>query len=192
MSAFSGENFGFVQWTRAFLGVSSYRGTNIENCALLQKGHCLREKGHFRPEGGAHPLDPLDPPMDWCVLIAHVITYHWPYLGMQGHREGLFNDYYVTPSPWSISTKLSDYYFFMPIYGFDKFRRKISKNKICHFWQTPLASTGPLWNIFFITEWIALKLRILTDIKIRFKKKQTFSQSAQEFLLQVPKRVRRN
>jgi hypothetical protein len=29
------------------------------------------------------------------------------------------------------------------------------------------------------TEWIALKLKILTDIKIRFKKTRTFSQSAQ-------------
>jgi hypothetical protein len=27
----------------------------------------------------------------------------------------------------------------------------------------------------FITEWIVLKLKILTDIKIRFKKKQTFT-----------------
>jgi hypothetical protein len=66
----------------------------------------------------------------------------------------------------------------MPIYGCAKFRWKISKNKICHFWQAPLAATGPLWNIFFITEWI-LELKILTDIKIRFKKNQTFSQSAQ-------------
>jgi hypothetical protein len=32
---------------------------------------------------------------------------------------------------------------------------------------------------YWITEWIALKLKILTDIKIRFKKKQTFSQLAQ-------------
>jgi hypothetical protein len=36
---------------------------------------------------------------------------------------------------------------------------------------------------FFIAEWIALKLKILPDIKIRFKKKQTFSQSDQLFLL---------
>jgi hypothetical protein len=57
--------------------------------------------------------------------------------------------------------------------------RKISKNKICHFWQAPLVATGPLWNIFFITEWIAWKLKILTDIKIRFMKNQTFSQSGQ-------------
>jgi predicted phage-related endonuclease len=28
---------------------------------------------------------------------------------------------------------------------------------------------------FFITEWIALKLKILTDIKIRFKKNLTFA-----------------
>jgi hypothetical protein len=35
----------------AFLDVFSNRGTNIENCTLLQKGH-------FRPEGGAHPLHP--------------------------------------------------------------------------------------------------------------------------------------
>jgi hypothetical protein len=48
-----------------------------------------------------------------------------------------------------------------------------------YFWQAPLAATGPLWNIFFITEWIALKLKILTYIKIRFMKNQTFSQSAQ-------------
>jgi hypothetical protein len=34
-------------------------------------------------------------------------------------------------------------------------------------------------TIFFIAEWIALKLKIITDIKIRLKKKQTFSQSAQ-------------
>jgi hypothetical protein len=33
--------------------------------------------------------------------------------------------------------------------------------------------------LVIITEWIALKLKILTDIKIRFKKNQTFSQSAQ-------------
>jgi hypothetical protein len=38
---------------------------------------------------------------------------------------------------------------------------------------------GGNWNIFFITEWVALKLKMLTDIKIRFKKNQTFSQSAQ-------------
>jgi hypothetical protein len=25
---------------------------------------------------------------------------------------------------------------------------KTSKNKICHFWQAPLAATGPLWNIW--------------------------------------------
>jgi hypothetical protein len=31
----------------------------------------------------------------------------------------------------------------------------------------------------FITEWIALKLKILTDIKNRLKKNQTFSKSAQ-------------
>jgi hypothetical protein len=34
-------------------------------------------------------------------------------------------------------------------------------------------------GIIFITEWIVLKLKILTDIKIRLKKNQTFSQSAQ-------------
>jgi hypothetical protein len=51
-----------------------------------------------------------------------------------------------------------------------RFRWKISKNKICHLWQDPLAATGHLWNIWFITEWIALKFKILTDIKIRFKK----------------------
>jgi hypothetical protein len=40
--------------------------------------------------------------------------------------------------------------------------------------------TGPIGgNWTFITEWIALKLKILTDIKIRLKKNQTFSQSAQ-------------
>jgi hypothetical protein len=60
-----------------------------------------------------------------------------------------------------------------------KFRWKISQNEICHFWQAPMAATGPLWNIFFITECIALKLTILTGIKIWFKKNQTFSQSAQ-------------
>jgi hypothetical protein len=58
------------------------------------------------------------------------------------------------------------------IFSCAKFRWKISKNKICHFWQAPLAATGPLWNMFLITEWIALKLKILTDIKIRFKKKR--------------------
>jgi hypothetical protein len=35
---------------------------------------------------------------------------------------------------WAISMKLSGYYFFMPIYGCAKFRWKISKNKIQHFW----------------------------------------------------------
>jgi hypothetical protein len=35
--------FGFVQWTSAFLGASSNRGTNIENCTLLRDGH-------FRPD----------------------------------------------------------------------------------------------------------------------------------------------
>jgi hypothetical protein len=78
---------------------------------------------------------------------------------------------------WAISMTLSGYYFFMPIYGCAKFRWKISKNKICHFWQAPLAATGHLWNIFFITEWIALKLKILTDKNIRIKKNKTFSQS---------------
>jgi hypothetical protein len=69
--------------------------------------------------------------------------------------------------------KLSDYNFFMPIYRCAKFRWKISKNNICHFWQAPLASTWPLSiYIFFITEWITLKLKILTDIKFRFKKNQ--------------------
>jgi hypothetical protein len=48
----------------------------------------------------------------------------------------------------------------IPIYGCAKFHWKISKNKICHF--------RPLWNIFFITEWIALKFKILTDIKISY------------------------
>jgi hypothetical protein len=42
-----------------------------------------------------------------------------------------------------------------------------------------MAATEHLWNIFFITERIALTLKILTDIKIKFKKNQTFSQSAQ-------------
>jgi hypothetical protein len=46
------------------------------------------------------------------------------------------------------------------------------------FLTGPISGNGPLWNIFFITEWIALKLTILTDIKIRLKKNQTFSQSA--------------
>jgi hypothetical protein len=55
-----------------------------------------------------------------------------------------------------------------PIYRCAKFRWKTSKNKICHFWQAPLAATGPLWNIFFITEWIALKLKILTEEKPNF------------------------
>jgi hypothetical protein len=32
---------------------------------------------------------------------------------------------------------------------------------------------------YYCTEWIALKLKIFTDIHIRFKKNQTFSQSAQ-------------
>jgi hypothetical protein len=43
-----------------------------------------------------------------------------------------------------ISMNLSGYYFFMPIYGCAKFHWKISKNKICHFWQAPLAATRPL------------------------------------------------
>jgi hypothetical protein len=59
----------------------------------------------------------------------------------------------------------------MPIYGYPKIKYDISDSS----WQ----QTGPLWNIFFITEWIALKLKIIPDIKIRFKKNQTFSQSAQ-------------
>jgi hypothetical protein len=63
--------------------------------------------------------------------------------------------------------ELSDHYFFMPI-RCAKFRWKISKYKICHFWHAPLAATEPLWNIFFITEWITLKLKILTDIKPNF------------------------
>jgi hypothetical protein len=41
-----------------------------------------------------------------------------------------------------------------------------------HWRQLDLCETS-------FTEWIALKLKILADIKIRFKKKQTFSQSAQ-------------
>jgi hypothetical protein len=46
-------------------------------------------------------------------------------------------------------------------------------------WQMPRLAL-PLLAIInhFITEWIALKLNILTDIKIRFKKKLTLSQSA--------------
>jgi hypothetical protein len=44
-------------------------------------------------------------------------------------------------------------------------------------------SDRPHWQLdlceFFITEWTTLKLKILTDIKITFKKNQTFSQSAQ-------------
>jgi hypothetical protein len=57
-NAFPVENFGFVQWTSAFLGVSSNRGTNIENCTLLQKRHFRPEKGHFRPEVGCAPPAP--------------------------------------------------------------------------------------------------------------------------------------
>jgi hypothetical protein len=41
---------------------------------------------------------------------------------------------------------------------------------------------GDNWTFvkhLFIAEWIPLKLKILTDIKIRFKKKLIFSQSAQ-------------
>jgi hypothetical protein len=66
--------------------------------------------------------------------------------------------------------KLSEYNLFMPIYGCAKVRWKISKNKICHLWQTPLDGNWPLCETSFL---------ILTDIKIRFKKNLTFSQSAQ-------------
>jgi hypothetical protein len=38
-----------------------------------------------------------------------------------------------------------------------------------------LVAIGPLCNIFFITEWIVLKLKIRTNIKIRFKKKHVFT-----------------
>jgi hypothetical protein len=41
-----------------------------------------------------------------------------------------------------------------------------------------LQDTGIDNVFFFITEWISLKLKNLTDIKIRFKKNQTFSESA--------------
>jgi hypothetical protein len=73
--------------------------------------------------------------------------------------------------------QLLGYYLFMPIYGSAiKFHwKKYPKIKYA-------ISDGGNWtfeNIFFITEWIALKLKILTDINIRFTKKQTFSQSAQ-------------
>jgi hypothetical protein len=46
--------------------------------------------------------------------------------------------------------------------------------------------TKPLWNIFFITEWIALKLKILTDIKIIFKKKQLFHNRPSSFCSRYP------
>jgi hypothetical protein len=40
--------------------------------------------------------------------------------------------------------------------------------------------TGPIVkHLFYFTEWIALKLKIISDIKIRSKKNQTFSQSPQ-------------
>jgi hypothetical protein len=78
--------------------------------------------------------------------------------------------------PWSkFRTILALYRLFLGRFQWNFQIIKISKNKICHFWQAPLAATGPLWKIFFITEWIALKLKILTDIKIRF------SQSACSF-----------
>jgi hypothetical protein len=44
------------------LGVSSNRGTNIENCTLLQNRH-------FRPERGV--CTPLDPP----ILSARLLKY---------------------------------------------------------------------------------------------------------------------
>jgi hypothetical protein len=85
---------------------------------------------------------------------------------------------------------LSGYYFFMSIYRCAKFGWKI-KYAIS---DAPLAATGPLWNIFFITEWIALKLNILTDIKIRLKKANLFTIGPVVFVLQdqVLKRVRQN
>jgi hypothetical protein len=71
----------------------------------------------------------------------------------------------------------------MHIFRCAKFRWKISKNKIRHFWQCPIIGNGPLWNIFLITEWITLKPKIITNKKMRFKKKQTFSRSAQLVVL---------
>jgi hypothetical protein len=52
----------------AFLGGSkNNRGTNIENCTLLQKWHFPPEKGHFRPKGGVHLLQ--HPRIRPCALI---------------------------------------------------------------------------------------------------------------------------
>jgi hypothetical protein len=60
----------------------------------------------------------------------------------------------------------------MPIYRCSKFRWKISKIKYAisdrpHWRQLDLCETSFL---LLITEKIALELKILTDIKIRFKK----------------------
>jgi hypothetical protein len=57
-----------------------------------------------------------------------------------------------------------------PCTDLPSFVDNISKHKICHFWQQlDICETS-----FFITEWIALQLKILTDTNIRFKKKKNF------------------
>jgi hypothetical protein len=55
-----------VQWTSDFLGVFCNRGTNIENCALLQKGH-------FRPEGECAPHAPPGSAHDPAISM---LQYH--------------------------------------------------------------------------------------------------------------------
>jgi hypothetical protein len=69
--------------------------------------------------------------------------------------------------------KLSGCYFFKPIYGCAKFR-----------WKIKYAIYGGNWTFvkhlfYYWMDRIEIRIKILTDIKIWFKKKQTFSQSAQ-------------
>jgi hypothetical protein len=88
-----------------FVGVSSNRGTNIENSdTLLQKGHFWLDKGHFRPEGGcappgsAHDHATLQGHAVYAILKIVFANFHLPYL-----RVILK----LTPFLFSVSSKIA-------------------------------------------------------------------------------------
>jgi hypothetical protein len=54
-SDFSWENFGFVQWTSAFLGVSSNRGQTLKIALFYKQGTFGRKKDTFGRKGVRTP-----------------------------------------------------------------------------------------------------------------------------------------
>jgi hypothetical protein len=82
--------------------------------------------------------------------------------------------------------KLSDYYCFMPIYGCAKFRWKISKNKICHFWQAPLTATGPLWNIYLLLNGSHWNSKFSLTSKLDLRNTKPFHNRPSSFCCRYP------